>query len=151
MIYAGEAISGIPLEAVLAHIIMSENDSGKRSSIRGEWNADTDGGRAKHLFLPEELDIYVNKVTLEAYIFHSKKVEYDTLERLEYDPSDYSVAVVKKDGTRMDLGVKIQWLVRPYFTKANEIHIVQTKDGESINGTVVPLVHKGAQKAAPAQ
>ena len=52
------------------------------------------------------------------------------------------------DNTRLDLGVKIQWLVRPYFTKVQEVSIVQTKDREPIDGTVVPLIHKG-QAATP--
>lgn len=95
------------------------------------------------LFKPEEMDIYTNKVTMETYIFHGKDVNYESLDHLVYNPDDYTVTVVKKDGSTMDLGVKIQWLVRPYFSKADEVSIVQTKDGESINGTVVPLKHKG--------
>ena len=70
------------------------------------------------LFKPEEMDIYCKKSTLECYIFHSQKVDYEKLDYLEYDPKTYTVDVVMKDGSRMDLGVKIQWLVRPYFTKA---------------------------------
>ena len=122
----------------------------KPSSIKKDWGSggSGDGGTPEHevLFTPEELDIYVNKVTLEAYIFHGKDVEYAILERLEYDPQDYSVTVVKKDGTMLDLGVKIQWLVRAYFTRAKEVSIVQTKNGESINGIVLPLIHKEAKK-----
>ena len=92
------------------------------------------------LFTPDELDIYVNKITLEAYVFHGKALDYEQIDHLEYFQDDYSVDVIRKDGTRQDLGVKIQWLVRPYWTKAKEINIVQTKDGESINGCVVPLI-----------
>ena len=29
------------------------------------------------LFTADEMDIYVNKVTLEAYIFHGKKIDYE--------------------------------------------------------------------------
>lgn len=93
------------------------------------------------LFDPKEFDIYVNKITLEAYIFHAKPVEHNIV-RFEYDPTDHSVTVVKEDGTRLDLGAKIQWLVRPYFTKAREIAVVQTKDGEALEGFMVPLFHK---------
>ena len=93
------------------------------------------------LFGPEECDIYVNKMTKECFIFHGKPVEQN-IERLEYNPADHTVEVIKNDGTRMDLGVKIQWLIRPYFTKAPEIGIVQTKDGEMIDGFMVPIVHK---------
>lgn len=93
------------------------------------------------LFAPEEFDIYVNKITMEAYIFHAKPIAQD-IDRLEYDPNDHSVTVVKKDGTQMDLGAKIQWLVRPYFTKAKEVGIVQTIEGEVQDGFLVPLMHK---------
>jgi hypothetical protein len=64
------------------------------------------------------------------------------IERLEYDPQEKRVDVVMKDATHMDLGVKIQWLVRPYFTKAKEVSIVRTKDREPLDGTIVPLTHK---------
>lgn len=94
------------------------------------------------MFLPEEMDIYCNKITLETFIFHSKDVDYENLERMVYDPEDYTVDVHLKDGTILDLGVKIQWLLRPYFTKSNEIQIVQTKNKEAINGTFLPITHK---------
>lgn len=90
---------------------------------------------------PEEFDIYVNKLTMETYIFHGKKMEQD-VDYLEYDATDHSVTVVKKDGAQLDLGVKIQWLIRPYFTKTREISIVQTKDGHVVDGYIVPLIHR---------
>ena len=136
--------SGIPCDAVLAHMIMAK-DTSNTTGIKKGWESGVAGRTTGTLFTPDELDIYVNKVTLEAYIFHSKIIDYDSIARLEYNPKDHSVDVVKTDGTRMDLGVKIQWLVRPYFTKAEEINIVQTKDGQSINGKVVPLQHKGGK------
>ena len=141
MIYRWEQPSSVPQEAVLAHMIMSDDESTKET-IKQDWDPGSKGDHKDALFKPEELDIYVNKVTLEAFIFHGKEVDYDSLERLEYSPGDYTVDVVKKDGTRIDLGVKIQWLVRPYFSKAEEISIVRTKDGESIDGKVIPVVHK---------
>ncbi len=100
------------------------------------------------LFTADEMDIYCNKVTLESYIFHGKDVNYDPIHYLEYDPKEKRVDVVMKDGTRLDLGVKIQWLVRPYFAKSKEVSIVQTKDREPVDGTIVPLIHKG-DKAPP--
>lgn len=121
---------------------MTDSPPDAAEVMKSEFSSGTDGVKTKALFLPEEMDIYVNKVTLDAYIFHGKEIDYNSLERLEYDPMDYAVTVVHKDGTIQDLGVKIQWLVRPYFTKAKDINIVQTKDGETINGCVVPLVHK---------
>ena len=119
-----------------------DNKDSKPKGIKGVFEP----GEVKDkpsLFLPEEMDIYCNKMTKESFIFHGKTIDYDNLERMEYDPSDYSVDVFLKDGKVLDLGVKIQWLVRPYFTKAQEIQIVQTKDGEAINGTFIPITHKG--------
>ncbi len=121
------------------------NDESDKSSLKKEFGSGQ-GSQAETLgvlFTPDEMDIYVNKVTLDAYIFHGKKIEYEILDYLEYNPADHSVLVHKKDKTSIPLGVKIQWLVRPYFTKSKEVSIVQTKDGQSIDGTVVPLVHKG--------
>ncbi len=94
------------------------------------------------LFDPKEFDIYVNKITKEAYIFHIQPIAQD-IARLEYDPKDHSVTVIKNDGTQLDLGAKIQWLVRPHFVKSREVGIVQTKDGEAIDGFMVPLIVKG--------
>jgi len=98
------------------------------------------------LFTPDDLDIYVNKITLESYIFHGKKIDYENIDHVEYNPPLHTVDIVRKDGSRQDLGVKIQWLLRPYFSKSEEINIVQTKDGDSIDGIQVPLKHKGQHK-----
>lgn len=97
------------------------------------------------LFTPDEFDIYVNKVTLEAYIFHGKKVDYEAIDHLIYDPESFRVDVVMSDGNIKDLGVKIQWLVRAHLQKANEVSIVQTEKGESIDGKVLPLKIKGQE------
>lgn len=149
MINSWEIISSAqtytPHEAVLARMIMAKDDAENKSdkdSIKQDWEPGAEGKAVGALFTPEELDIYANKATLETFIFHGKEIDYESLDYLEYDPNDHSVDVVKKDGTRMDLGVKIQWLIRSYFTKAEEINIVRTKDGKSIDGTVVPLKHK---------
>ncbi len=117
------------------------DDKDNKDSIKGAFEP----GEAKDkpsLFLPDEMDIYCNKMTKESFIFHGKTIDYDTLERMEYDANDYSVDVFLKDGSVLDLGVKIQWLIRPYFTKAEEIQIVRTKDGEAVDGTFIPITHK---------
>lgn len=125
----------------------TDEDKGtKATSMKGAFEPGATGKPVGVMFKPDELDIYVNKVTLEAYIFHGKDIDYSTLDHLEYDPLDHGVDVVRKDGSITDLGVKIQWLVRPYFIKAEQINIVQTKDGESVDGTVIPLIHKGKSK-----
>lgn len=117
-----------------------EDKSSKR--LAKTWEAGSSGENLPTLFLPDELDIFVNKITLESYIFHGKEIDYEGIKHLEYDPADHSVDVVKKDGTRYDLGVKVQWLVRPYFTKSKEINIVRTENRKSVDGIVVPLIHK---------
>lgn len=99
------------------------------------------------LFTPREFDIYINKVTLESYIFHGKVINYD-IEYLEYNPDDFSVIVMMKDGTRYDLGARVQWMIRPYFEKLKEIGIVRTKDGESVDGTLAKIMHSNADKGA---
>lgn len=143
MMLGREIISGFPHEAVLAQFIMSSEDTTNKNSMKKDWDPKgASGGKKPALFTPEEMDIYCNKVTREVFIFHGKAIDYEKIDHLEYNAKDHSVDVVMKDATRLDLGVKIQWLVRPYFTKAQEIMIVQTKDGESINGTNVPLKHK---------
>ncbi len=107
----------------------------------GESEAGVAAGKASDaLFGPDDFVIYVNKITLDGYIFHGQAFG-DMFERLDYDWADQSVTVYKKDGTSLDLGSKIQWLIRPYFKKLQEIAIVQTKDGESIEGFIVPIQH----------
>ncbi len=112
----------------------------------GEGKTDAgvpDGKEA--LFTPDEFDIYVNKVTLEAYIFHGKKINYDAIDHLVYDPDEFRIDVMMSDGSALDLGVKIQWLVRAHLQRASEVSIVQTEKGESIDGKVVPLKIKGQE------
>ncbi len=142
MMTLGGSLSSVTPAAAPAHIRMSDKD---KDSMKGRWNpAEGTGVRGLPvLFKPEEVDIYCNKVTLDTYIFHGKKVDYEGIDYLEYDPKEYTVDVVLKNGARMDLGVRIQWLVRPYFSKAQEAQIVQTKDGQSIDGVMVPLKHRG--------
>ncbi|HRQ59954.1 MAG TPA: hypothetical protein PLO23_00300 [Alphaproteobacteria bacterium] len=120
---------------------MSDDPSESKPSIKSAFHPGAGLEGTPALFKPDEMDFYVNKLTLEAFIFHGKPVAQD-IERLEYDPDDHTVTVVKKDGTLMDLGAKIMWLIRPYFTKAKEVAIVRTKDGETIDGFFVPMIHK---------
>ncbi len=156
MILAGNyASSGlIPLSerAVLASLFMAENetdndtdnsggsDSDDAGSIKDDWG----GSGGKPFFTPDDFDLYVNKITGETYIFHGPDLPHD-VERLEYDPDAYRVNVITKDGLNLDLGVKIQWLIRPYFSKAKNVFIVKTKDGESIDGIEVPMSVKGKE------
>jgi hypothetical protein len=122
----------------IAHIIMSTDDSG----IKGFFDGGGAPGERPVMFGPDEFDIYCNKVTFDAYIFHGKDVDYEAIDHLEYDHKNHTVEIVMKNGIVMDLGRKISWLVRPYLVKAHQIQIVKTKDHEAIDGTMKPLIHK---------
>ena len=120
-------------------------NNGDSGSIRDQFDphgasTSTDEHGNEVLFLPEELDIYINKLTLEAYIFHAKPVA-DDIAKLEFDWKTHHVTVHKKGGKTLDLGVKIQWMIRPHFKKINELSIVKVKDGEALDGFQVPVVH----------
>lgn len=95
-----------------------------------------------NLFEPEELDIYVNKATKECFIFYGKEIPL-SFKHIEYHHQEKRIAVVYQDGSILDLGVGIQWLIRPHIARAQEISVVQTKDGEAIKGHMVPLKHIG--------
>lgn len=123
---------------------MSDDDTEKtQTKLSDSFASGEAADYGTYLFKPEELDIYANKLTCETFIFHSKKVDYEVIDHLEYDPDKHTLTIHRNDRKKMDLGVKIQWLVRPYITKTNEVSIVRTRDGVSIDGTVVPLVQKG--------
>jgi hypothetical protein len=128
-------------DALSARYNMSD-DSNKSSAKKGFDPA----GTRPALFRPDEIDIYCNKVTVEAFIFHGKPLDYTILDHLEYDHKHHTVDVILKDKKRLDLGVKIEWVVRPYFGRAQEVNIVQTQNGQSLAGVVLPLKHKNDKK-----
>jgi hypothetical protein len=94
------------------------------------------------LFAEDEMDVYCNKMTKEAFIFHAVEIDYSALERMEYNHDTFRAKVFMKDGRELDLGVKIQWLIRPYFSKAQEVQVIRTVDGEPVDGTFIPLSHR---------
>lgn len=95
-------------------------------------------GTTGRVFMPKEVDLYIDKQAKEAYIFHGKEIDYD-ISHLVYIPEDHSLVVVMKDRTRLDLGVKLQWLLRPHFIKTPHVLIVRTQDGKTVDGRVIPL------------
>lgn len=114
----------------------------KKSLLSKDWSAsDQPKDYGDVLFKPAELDIYANKATDDIYIFHGKVLDYAGMERAAYDSHDFSVTIMFKDGRELDLGVKIQWMVRAYISRARDLNFVRTQDGEAIDGVVVPLVH----------
>jgi len=122
---------------------IKDEDPIKKSpdTIRAEYAEASGAGYV--MFQPDELDLYVNKVTLESFVFHGKELNYDELERAEYDPKNFTVNIFKTDGSEIDLGIKIQWLIRAYWSKSPNLYFVQTKDGKSIRGKSIPMTHKG--------
>lgn len=149
MISSGVSIGApaLPLstKAILAGSIMADdddNDINEKPTMKSDFDPD---GKGKPFFGEGDFDIYINKVTEETYIFHGPDLTYP-VERLEYNPDDYSVNVIGKDGQSRDLGVKIQWLIRPYFSKAKTVFIMKTKDGEVVDGIDVPLVVKESKE-----
>jgi len=90
------------------------------------------------LFLPAEVDLYVDINTTEAFIYHGKVIDYD-ISHLEYYSQNHSIVVVMNDGTRLSLGVNLLWLVRPHFLKAKEVTIALTANKKVVNEVTVPL------------
>lgn len=117
-----------------------ENEPPKSASAKSDWNAGI-GAKPRAFFKPEDFDIYVNKLTGDTYIFHGPPLPFP-VDRLEFSAADNRVTVYTKDGQAIDLGVKVQWLVRPYFKRAKTVFIVQTKNGKSIDGVEVPMTVK---------
>ena len=97
-------------------------------------------GTTERIFLPGEVDLYVEFKPLKSYIFHGKQIDYD-ISHLLYLPEDHSLVVVKNDNSRFDLGVKLSDEVRPYFLKSKNITITRTENREAIESTIVSL-HK---------
>ena len=98
----------------------------------------TPPGIVGRIFSADELDIHVNKATSEAYIYHSKVIDYD-ISHLEYYLRSQSIVVVMNDRTRLDLGVEMPWLLRPYLGRSKEVEIIRTTNREPVERIAVPL------------
>jgi hypothetical protein len=128
---------GTNLPYILAHnIIMSEEKTQEKQSFTKKWGSSTK--KTKSLFKPEDFDIFCDKDSGMTYIFHGPELGC-TIDFMEYNPENQRVTVFTKDGQKMDLGVRIQWLVRPYFAKPQDIYIIRTKDGQALDGFEVEL------------
>ncbi len=96
------------------------------------------------LFVPDELDIYTNMTSYEAFIFYGKKIREDW-SHVRFVLEDFSLDVVFEDGSFQDLGVKVQSLVRPHLLNCHDISICRTeKDSEgdsvAVSEIFVPLI-----------
>lgn len=118
-----------------------KTDTEQQASLSDRWSEQSSSFIKVPLFKPEELDIFTNKMTNEAFIFHGKVVDYTVIDHIEYHQKAYRFIVHYKDGRSQDLGVKAQWIIRPYIKNANEISIVRTENQKSVDGVIVPLIH----------
>lgn len=110
--------------------------------MRKGWNS---APRLPVLFKPDDIDIIASKEAGEVYFYHAGTLP-GAVDRLEYDHADHSVIVCFVDGRKMDLGVKIQSLVRGAVESASEIMLSQTENRRILNETIVPVVHLSAEQ-----
>ena len=89
-------------------------------------------------FKPDDFDLYANKETGEVYVFHGPDLPH-ALDKMEIKEDDSRINVYTKDGQKFDLGIRVGWLLRPYVKQAKTIYVVQTKNGEAIEGFEVPI------------
>lgn len=118
-----------------------EEETGLKTTMGKDWGESLKSGRKRLFKSTEDFDIYCDCENERTYIFHGPELNC-TVTRLEYDPDIQRVTVFTNDGQQLDLGTRIQWLIRPYFAKAQNIFIIRTKDGQAIDGLEVPMTIK---------
>lgn len=143
--YNGSNETSLPLSVSSRNNVMSEEKTIEKQSFTKEWGSSMK--RTKSLFKPEDFDIFCDKETGLTYIFHAPELGC-TIDFMEYNPETQRVTVFTKDGQKMDLGVRIQWLIRPYFAKAQDIFVIRTKDGQALDGVEVELRIKAVEDPA---
>ena len=137
----GEHFNNMPF---LADLIMSEEENNSPEklppspkSMGSDWG--TGSGGRKSLFSSEkDFDIYCDREKGINYIFHGCELNC-TIDHLEYDHDTQRITVHTNDRQQLDLGAKIQWLVRPYIAKEQYLFIVRTNEGKAIDGVQVYL------------
>ncbi|MCB1783139.1 MAG: hypothetical protein KDI13_04025 [Alphaproteobacteria bacterium] len=129
--------------------MMSEEDTEDKKELKTSMGKDWGSSlktELKPLFAsPSDFDIFCDREIGQVYIFHGPELNC-TIDYMEYNPETQRVTIYATDGQKLDLGARIQWLVRPYFAKAQDIMIIRTKDGETIDGVEVPMIIKGQEK-----
>ncbi len=136
-----EYFSNMPF---LADLLMSdeeqENNAGTHTppSMGRDWGAGSGSGRTRLFDNAEEFDIYCDREKGINYIFHGKELGC-TIDYLEYDHETQRITVHTNDRQKLDLGGKIQWLVRPYIAKEQNLFIIRTENGKAIDGIQVHL------------
>lgn len=115
----------------------------KESPAKGmgkDWSSSQ--SKSKKLFeKTEDFDIYCDRQKGVNYIFHAGQLNC-TIDHLEFNPDTQRITVFTNDGQKLDLGTRIQWLIRPYIAKDQQIYIVRTENKEMKEGIQVPLYVK---------
>ena len=131
----------------LASQIMSDEDKNEDKEAEApatppnmgkDWGSGFGAGRTKLFETQEDFDIYCDRERGLNYIFHGPELNC-TIDYLEYDHDTQRITVYTNDRQQLDLGAKIQWLVRPYIAKEQNIFIIRTQDGQAIDGVEVQL------------
>lgn len=127
----------------LADLNMSDsdkNDEKPKSSLSmgKDWGSGLGSGRKKLFEKPTDFDIYCDRERGINYIFHGPELNC-TIDHLEYDHETDRIIVFTNDHQQLDLGTKIQWLVRPYIAKEQYLFIVRTENGKPVDGVEVHL------------
>lgn len=135
-----EHITSKPSPAICMMSEHDQNDHNNHSppSISKDWGKGFGSGRRKLFEKPDDFDIYCDREKDVNYIFHGPELNC-TIDHLEYDPDTQRISVFTNDSQQLDLGAKIQWLVRPYIAKEQYLYIIRTKDGKAIDGFEVHL------------
>ncbi len=143
--YGFNNFSNLPF---LADLLMSDEEkeeivttSKSPPSMGKDWGDGKGSGRTKLFEHPDDLDIYCDRERGVNYIFHGPELNC-TIDHLEYDHETQRITVFTNDNQKLDLGVKIQWLVRPYIAREQNIFIIRTENGKTIDGIEVPLLIK---------
>lgn len=110
-------------------------------SMGEDWGLGLGSGRARLFARPEDFDIYCDRENGINYIFHGPELDC-TIDHMEYDHDTQRIEVITNDRQRMDLGARVQWLVRPYIARDQYLFIIRTENGEPIDGVEVHLTIK---------
>lgn len=110
-------------------------------SMGKEWGSGLGSGRTKLFKHPDDFDILCDRAKGITYIFHQCDLDC-TIDHMEYDKDTQRITVFTTDGQKMDLGTRIQWMIRPYIAREQHIIVMRTKDGRAIEGEEVHLKMK---------
>lgn len=137
----------------LASFNMSEEEEEKEKkpvkpatppSMGKDWGSGSGSGRSRLFENPDDFDIFCDRENNMNYIFHAGELNC-TIDFLEYDPETQRITVHTNDHQQLDLGAKIQWLIRPYIAREQDLFIIRTKNGQAIDGVEVHLQIKNPQ------